>query len=34
VVGRRLYGMTNAWGGRHPPDLTTVVVTHQRPDDR
>jgi len=25
VVGRRLYGMTNAWGGRHPPDLTTVV---------
>jgi hypothetical protein len=26
--------MTNAWGGRHPPDLTTVVVTHQRPDDR
>ena len=34
VVGRRLYDMTNAWGGRHPLDLTTVVVTHQRPDDR
>jgi dihydrofolate reductase len=34
VVGRRLYDMTNAWGGRHPMDLTTVVVTHQRPDDR
>jgi dihydrofolate reductase len=34
VVGRRLYDMTNAWGGRHPMDVTTVVVTHQRPDDR
>jgi dihydrofolate reductase len=34
VVGRRLYDMTNAWGGRHPMDLTTVVVTHRRPDDR
>jgi dihydrofolate reductase len=34
VVGRRLYDMTNAWGGRHPLDKTTVVVTHQRPDDR
>jgi hypothetical protein len=31
VVGRRLYDMTNAWGGRHPLDLTTVVATHQRP---
>jgi hypothetical protein len=26
--------MTNAWGGRSPLDLTTVVVTHQRPEDR
>jgi dihydrofolate reductase len=26
--------MTSAWGGRHPLDLTTVVVTHQRPGDR
>ena len=34
VVGRRLYDMTNAWGGRHPLDCTTVVVTHKRPDDR
>ncbi|MFC0531403.1 dihydrofolate reductase family protein [Phytohabitans kaempferiae] len=34
VVGRRLYDMTNAWGGRHPMDKTTVVLTHQRPDDR
>jgi dihydrofolate reductase len=34
VVGRRLYDMTNAWGGRHPMDVTTVVVTQQRPADR
>ncbi|MBC3983384.1 dihydrofolate reductase family protein [Streptomyces sp. AC536] len=34
VVGRRLYDMTNAWGGRHPMNVTTVVLTHQRPDDR
>ena len=32
--GRRLYDKTNVWGGRHPLDLTTVVVTDQRPDDR
>ncbi|MEU6081839.1 dihydrofolate reductase family protein [Streptomyces sp. NPDC047108] len=34
VVGRYLYDMTNAWGGRHPIDVTTVVLTHRRPDDR
>src|SRR5689334_17820692 len=34
VVGRRLYDMTNAWGGRHPADVTTVVLTHRRPDNR
>jgi dihydrofolate reductase len=34
VVGRRLYDMTNAWGGRHPMDVTTVVLTHRRPEDR
>lgn len=34
LVGRYLYDMTNAWGGRHPMDVTTVVLTHQRPDDR
>ncbi|MDQ7905365.1 dihydrofolate reductase family protein [Phytohabitans sp. ZYX-F-186] len=34
VCGRRLYDMTNAWDGRHPMDKTTVVLTHQRPDDR
>jgi dihydrofolate reductase len=34
VVGRHLYDMTNAWGGRHPMGVTTVVLTHRRPDDR
>ena len=34
VVGRHLYDFTNAWGGRHPIDVTTVVLTHKRPDDR
>jgi hypothetical protein len=30
VVGRHLYDMTKAWGGRHPIDVTTVVLTHLR----
>jgi dihydrofolate reductase len=34
VVGRHLYDMTSAWGGRHPMDVTTVVLTHERPADR
>jgi dihydrofolate reductase len=34
VVGRHLYDMTNAWGGRHPMDVTTVVLTHRLPTDR
>jgi len=34
VVGRHLYDMTNAWGGRHPMDVTTVVLTHEPPPDR
>lgn len=34
VVGRHLYDMMNAWGGRHPLGVTTVVLTHQPPDDR
>jgi dihydrofolate reductase len=34
VVGRHLYDMTNAWGGRHPMDVTTVVLTHRPPQDR
>jgi dihydrofolate reductase len=34
VVGRHLYDFTHAWGGRHPLDVTTVVLTHRLPDDR
>jgi dihydrofolate reductase len=34
VVGRHLYDMTNAWGGRHPLDVPTVVLTHRPPEDR
>jgi dihydrofolate reductase len=34
LVGRYLYDMTKAWGGRHPMNVTTVVLTHQRPADR
>jgi dihydrofolate reductase len=34
VVGRHLYDLTNAWGGRHPMDVPTVVLTHTPPADR
>lgn len=34
VVGRHLYDLTKAWGGRHPMDVTTVLLTHERPADR
>jgi dihydrofolate reductase len=34
VVGRHLYDFTHAWGGRHPLDVTTVVLTHRIPNDR
>jgi dihydrofolate reductase len=34
VVGRHLYDLTNAWGGRHPLGVTTVVLTHRSPEDR
>jgi dihydrofolate reductase len=34
VVGRHLYDFTGAWGGRHPLDVTTVVLTHNPPADR
>ena len=35
VVGRKLYDLTNGWGGRHPMDRPVVVLTHDapRPDD-
>ena len=26
--------MTNGWGGRHPMNVTTVVLTHRLPEDR
>lgn len=29
VVGRDLYDFTNAWGGRHPLNVHTVVLTHR-----
>ena len=28
VAGRRLFDLTNGWGGRHPLDVPVVVVTH------
>jgi dihydrofolate reductase len=34
VVGRHLYDLTNAWGGRHPLDVPCVVLTHDPPSDR
>jgi dihydrofolate reductase len=34
LVGRHLYDFTHAWGGRHPMDVTTVVLTHRPPEDR
>jgi dihydrofolate reductase len=34
LVGRHLYDLTNGWGGRHPMDVTTVVLTHRLPADR
>jgi dihydrofolate reductase len=34
VVGRHLYDLTDAWGGRHPLDVPTVVLTHNPPGDR
>ena len=34
VVGRHLFDFTDGWGGRHPMDVTTVVLTHRPPADR
>ena len=34
VCGRHLYDLVNGWGGRHPLDVTTVVLTHHLPEDR
>lgn len=32
ICGRRLFELTNAWGGRHPVGCPVVVVTHTVPD--
>jgi dihydrofolate reductase len=33
VVGRRLYDLTNGWGGHTAGDVPMVVLTHAAPDD-
>lgn len=33
VVGRRLFNITDGWGGTHPFDLPVVVVTHSVPEE-
>ncbi|MQA95585.1 MAG: deaminase [Streptosporangiales bacterium] len=32
ICGRRLFDMTDAWGGRHPMGAHVFVVTHSVPD--
>jgi dihydrofolate reductase len=32
LVGRQLWDFTNAWGGKHPMGVPTVVLTHSVPD--
>ncbi|MEV4537313.1 deaminase [Asanoa sp. NPDC049518] len=31
VVGRKLFDFTNGWGGKHPMEVPTVVLTHNPP---
>ena len=33
VAGRRLYELTNGWGGHHPVGASVVVVTHRSPPE-
>jgi dihydrofolate reductase len=33
VVGRRLFNITDGWGGTHPFDKPVVVVTHSVPEE-
>lgn len=33
VVGRRLFDITDGWGGNHPLGVPVVVVTHEPPVD-
>jgi dihydrofolate reductase len=32
VTGRRTFDITNGWGGRHPLDVPTLVLTHTVPE--
>ena len=32
VIGRRMFDLTDGWGGRHPFDKPIVVVTHSVPE--
>ncbi|GAA4715058.1 dihydrofolate reductase family protein [Phytohabitans rumicis] len=34
VCGRRLYDITNGWGGRHPMDKPVVVLSHSVPEGK
>ena len=34
LTGRRTFERADGWGGRHPMDVTTVVLTHRLPEDR
>lgn len=33
VAGRRLFDITNGWGGKHPMDVPVFVVTHTIPQE-
>ncbi len=33
VCGRRLFDITDGWGGQHPYDVPVFCVTHHPPDD-
>lgn len=33
VTGRRLFDLTDGWGGRHPMDVPIFVVTHRVPQE-
>ena len=33
VIGRRMFDLTDGWGGTHPFDKPVVVVTHAVPED-
>ena len=33
LVGRKLFDLTNGWGGTHPMGVPVVVLTHRPPED-